>query len=148
MKRTEELQTLFNSGQLSRLELERALADASVAKVNVDSAKSNLEMLRSRAAVLDERRGAFKAPDRRLVIYNVQDLAPFAPDIATLIEAIVGDGGKSEPVKGSLVITGTPDQHRQVKDLLLTLRRVRANDPKLAPPEEKEAPGLQDGSAR
>lgn len=138
------IQKRVDSGMSPQTDLSRAQSNVSSAKANLDAAKAQFEMLQSRAAVVAERQAALSAsaPERTVVIYDAADFAPFKDDIMSVADALVHDGGRAQWTNNSVVATATADQHQALNAFLLTLRRVKANDPTLAPAADSVKPGL------
>ncbi len=146
------IQKRIDSGLSPQTDLSRAQSDVTSAKANLDEAKAQYEMAKSRAAVLAERQAAMMPPtppasSRIVVIYNAEDFAAFKDDIMAVASALLGDQGKVQWTNNSLVATGTNDAQQALGRFLLTLRRVKANDPLLAPAADMAKPGLDDDDA-
>lgn len=145
----EQIKQRVESGLGSKSELLQAQGDVAGLRSNLEAAKAQLQMVKARAAVIAERDRAMSAVDRTVVVYDLADFASFKDDILAVVSALLDDdNGRAQWTNNSLVATATPDQHHALKTLLLTLRRVKANDPKLAPSADWTTPGLDDSSGR
>jgi hypothetical protein len=141
LKRMQDLEIRAQGGLVSKNELELSKQQVSQAQANVDSAQTHLDMLQARRHILEARNSAAGETGRRLVIYNIAELEPFNEDIARALRTLVGENATVNSEAGSIHVAASPAQHAAIRDLLLMLRRIKANDPRLQPLPGSETPG-------
>ena len=150
--RLDKLKRDLGSNAAYTTEVENTSAALASARSNMEQAKNQLDMLKSRAAVINATEESARAdqsfptaaPDNQLVIYNIQDLPGFADQVADLAKLTLRGqpGNKVQLLNGSLIVTANPSGHEAIRRMLLTLIRVKANDPKFEYPEQNAYPGL------
>lgn len=149
------IQKRVDSGLSPQTDLSRAQGEVTATNMRLEGAKTQYEAAKSRAAVLAERQEAMTPPaaspstEPIVVVYNIDDFAPFKDDILTVASDLLNQsGGKAQWTNNSLVVTANPERQQAIQAFLLTLRRVKANDPQLAPAADMAKPGLDDDAPK
>lgn len=78
--------------------------------------------------------------DGTLTVYDVRDFGAFAAEVARLLSEVGSGQVSAAEDAGIVTLRASPEQHRTVQALLTTLRRVKANDPRLEPKPTWQAP--------
>jgi hypothetical protein len=139
--RMKDLETRHQSGLISNNELELSKQAVIQAQSNLDRARTEFEAITARRNIIETRDAALDQGKNRPVVYNIAELKNFGDDVARAVKAVAGERAKVQLEAESIEVSASPAQHAMVRDLLLTLRRIKTNNPDLQPAPEPEQSG-------